>query len=182
MSLLASFLPAIRGKVQEWIEAQRTLHAPAARTLSAEERAQFGDYFGNAVLSSARVKLVERIENPPFLEGLLKQAAFLGIRVNFDFAGVSGITFVDCILIRQQDISTGLLFHELVHVEQYRQLGTPAFVRAYVQGMAEADFVYERIPLEANASQLTARFAAAEKFSVAEELAPWLRARGYLKT
>ena len=168
MSLLATFLPSIAGKVQEWIEGQRAVHTPDARPLTESERGSFAAHFTDAVLSSARVKLVERIENPPFLEGLLNQAAFLGFRVNFDFAGFAGITFVDCILIQQSEMRAGLLFHELVHVEQYRQLGTPAFVRAYVQVMAEASFVYERIPLEANASELTARFTAAEKFSVAE--------------
>jgi len=54
-------------------------------------------------------------------------------------------------------------------------------VQAYVRGMVDGGLVYERIPLEAIASEMTARFAAGEKFNVADELAASLRARGYLQ-
>lgn len=144
------------------------------------ERESLAAHFVDGALVAARVKTVEKIENPPFLEGLLKQAAFFGIRVQFDFNRVSGMTFVDCILVKQKDVSPNLLFHEMVHVEQYRQLGTEGFVRAYVRGMVDGGMVYERIPLEAIANEMTSRFVAGEKFSVAEDLATWLRGRGYL--
>lgn len=180
MSLLQSFLPSITRKVQTWIEEQRETHIGGARALTGAERESLAAYLADGALTAARVKAVERIENPPFLQGLLKQAAFFGIRVQFDFNGVSGITFVDCILVKEKDVGPNLLFHEMVHVEQYRQLGTDGFVRAYVRGMVDGGMVYERIPLEAIANEMTARFAAGQKFSVAEELATWLRGRGYL--
>lgn len=180
MSLLSAFLPGITGKVQQWIAQQREQHIGGARPLTQSERAFCAAYFPDATLSAARVRLVEGIENPPFLEGLLKQAAFFGIRVQFDFRTVSGITFVDCILIRQKEMSTSLLFHELVHAEQYRQLGLEAFARAYVKGMADGGFIYERIPLETVAAEMTARFASGQKFSVERELSSWLREQGYL--
>ena len=180
MSLLESFLPSIATKVQGWIEEQRARHIGDARPLTDAENERLAGYFLDAALVAARVKAVDRIENPLFLEGLLKQAAFFGIRVQFDFNGVSGITFVDCILVKEKDPSADLLFHEMVHVEQYRQLGIEKFVRAYVRGMVERGMVYERIPLETIAAAMTSRFAAGEKFGATEELAKWLRGRGYL--
>jgi len=181
VSLLTSFLPSIAPKVQGWIEEQRAKHIGGACVLTDAEHERLAGYFPDAALVAARLKTVRRIENPPFLEGLLKQAAFFEIRVQFDFNGVSGITFVDCILVKEKAPSADLLFHEMVHVEQYRQLGTEGFVQAYVRGMVDGGLVYERIPLEAIASEMTARFAAGEKFNVADELAAWLRARGYLQ-
>jgi len=44
----------------------------------------------------------------------------------------------------------GLLFHELVHVEQHRQLGIPRFADLYVRGFLSGGS-YEAIPLEVNA-------------------------------
>ena len=45
-------------------------------------------------------------------------------------------------------MSIGLLFHELVHIVQYHQLGIPSFARHYVQGLL-THRAYEKIPLEA---------------------------------
>jgi hypothetical protein len=45
-----------------------------------------------------------------------------------------------------------LYAHELVHVGQYRQMGTARFVLAYMRDMAKARFRYSRaLPLEAPA-------------------------------
>jgi hypothetical protein len=51
----------------------------------------------------------------------------------------------------------GLLFHELVHVEQYRKLGIPRFSELYVRGFLNGGS-YEAIPLEVNAYSLEDRF------------------------
>ncbi len=53
---------------------------------------------------------------------------------------------------------SGLLFHELVHVVQYRLLGIGGFIHGYVTGWAAAGFVYEAIPLEREAFDLEQRF------------------------
>jgi hypothetical protein len=71
-----------------------------------------------------------------------------------------------------------ILFHELVHVEQYRLLGIPRFSELYVRGFL-VGASYEEIPLERNAYLLDGRY---EKdptlhFSVADEVAEW-NARG----
>ncbi len=180
MSLLESFLPSIAGKTRDWIVAQRAANVGDARPLTNDERSRFSDYFGAEALSAARIKHIERIENPPFFASVVQQAAFFGIHIQFDFGSAAGITFEDCILVKDVGPPIDLLFHEMVHVEQYRQLGAEKFALAYVQGMVTAKFIYEQIPLEAVAFEMTARFTSGKTFSVTDELSSWLRAKAYL--
>jgi hypothetical protein len=74
----------------------------------------------------------------------------------------------------------GLLFHELVHVEQYRQLGIPRFWELYVRGFLSGGGC-EGIPLEVGAYELGRRFETGprQRFSVAEEVARWVREEGF---
>jgi hypothetical protein len=78
-------------------------------------------------------------------------------------------------VVSHQQFSSGLLFHELVHVEQYRQLGIPRFSELYVRGFLNGGS-YEAIPLEVNAYMLEGRFERnpSRQFSVADEVAKWL--------
>jgi hypothetical protein len=55
------------------------------------------------------------------------------------------ITFSD-VVVSHESFSDGLLFHELVHVEQYRQLGIPRFSELYVTGFPNGGS-YDAIPL-----------------------------------
>ena len=110
-------------------------------------------YFSAELLSEVRV--IERdplpIPNPPFTR--------LIQRLGFDYPDLSltaAITFGNLIATRAP-MSPSLLFHELVHVVQYSQLGIPAFARHYVHGLL-THRAYERIPLEAHAFHLEARF------------------------
>jgi hypothetical protein len=83
---------------------------------------------------------------------------------------MTAITFCD-VVVSHAPFSNGLLFHELVHVEQYRQLGISRFSELYVRGFLNGGS-YEAIPLEVNAYALQGRFEAnpAQGFSVAEEV------------
>jgi len=85
-----------------------------------------------------------------------------------DLATAQGITFDDTVLLSERDgilhgPRSGLLFHELVHVVQYKLLGVGEFIRRYVTGWAAAGFVYEAIPLERDAFDLQRRFQGAPR-------------------
>ena len=69
---------------------------------------------------------------------------------------MGAITFCD-VVVSHQAFSDGLLFHQLVHVEQYRQLGIPRFSELYVRGFLNGGS-YEAIQLEVNAYTLGGRF------------------------
>lgn len=179
MGALQSLVPAIAAQAQEWIDQQRAMHLPQARPLTDSERAALSRHFSAEILTRARVAFVERISNPPFLAALLQQLSLFGKRVPFDFSHSAGITFGECILIPGKALPLDLLFHEMVHVEQYSFLGISGFARAYVQGIVNSDFIYERIPLEIIAFEMSDRFTSGQAFSVNAELADWLRQMGY---
>jgi hypothetical protein len=69
-----------------------------------------------------------------------------------------------------------LLFHELVHVEQYHQLGIRRFSELYVRGFL-ASGGCDGIQLEVNAYALGREFEAdpRQRFSVADEVATWVQ-------
>jgi len=179
MGFLQNFVTVIASQTHEWINQQRALHLPQARPLTDSERAAFARHFSPEILSSTRVTFVEKISNPPFLASVVEQLSALGKQVRFDFSDSEGITFGECILIAGRNFPLDLLFHEMVHVEQYRLLGMPGFARAYVQGFVDSNFIYERIPLEVVAFEMSARFTDGEAFSVTGELPGWLRNMGY---
>lgn len=97
----------------------------------------------------------------------------LGFKNLPDQSGMGAITFSD-VVVSHEPFRNGLLFHELVHVEQYRQLGIPRFSELYVRGFLSGGS-YEAIPLEVNAYTLEARFEGnpASQFSVADEVRKW---------
>jgi hypothetical protein len=179
VSFLLSFVPVVAGKTQDWIESQRAEYLARARPLTPAECDALGSHFSEESLSSARIAAVDRIPSPPFFAGLLRQLEFIGKRVHFDFSAASGITFGECILVARPVPPIELLFHEMVHSEQYRILGMKAFARAYVQGIIDSNFIYEKIPLEAIAYEMSARFSAGKSFSVSDELRVWLQRQNY---
>jgi hypothetical protein len=179
VSFLQSFVPGVAGKTQDWIESQRAEYLPRGRSLTSDEGSALASHFPQATLSTARVATVDRIPSPAFFAGLLRQLEFIGKRVHFDFSAASGITFGECILVTVPGPPIDLLFHELVHSEQYRLLGMKAFARAYVQGIVDSNFIYDKVPLEAIAYEMAARFKAEKAFSVSDELKPWLESQNY---
>jgi len=179
VSVLESFIPSTAKKAEEWIKHMRDKHITTARPLHPQERAALQRHFDEATLDAVRLDEVTQMEKPPFLDMLRNQLAFVGIRFDFPIETTVGYTFDDCVLVRESPPSHGLLFHELAHVVQYRQLGTSRFATAYVRGFAENEFTYERIPLEVIAYQLTAHFEAGEEFNVAEQTTRWIAAHGY---
>jgi hypothetical protein len=79
------------------------------------------------------------------------------------------------VVVSHEPFTDGLLFHELVHVEQYRQLGIPRFAELYVRGFLKGGG-YDGIPLEVNAYMLGGRYESnpAQRFSMADEVPQWI--------
>jgi hypothetical protein len=88
-------------------------------------------FFLPQVLDEARVLMLHglRVENPPFYPSL----AVMGFSNLPNFSQMATTTFGDMV-VSHVAFTDGLLFHELVHVEQYRQLGIPRFSGLYVRG------------------------------------------------
>jgi hypothetical protein len=163
--------------VAGYISVQREKYAPRAIPLCTQERAPLEPFFAREVLDNVRVLVLEdeRVQNPEFYPMLRN----LGFKNLPDQSTMAAITFCD-VVVSHQPFSDGLLFHELVHVEQYRQLGISRFSQLYVRGFLNGGS-YEAIPLEVNAYTVEGRFEANhhKRFSVEDEVRKW-RAEGRL--
>lgn len=101
---------------------------------------------------------VDQLSNPPFYDELIQMGFPL-----LDISNSSGITFVDCIVIRKSlernfQSWVSILFHELVHVTQYQILGSRKLVEEYVRSWIQNGYSYHAIPFEVQAYRLEARF------------------------
>jgi hypothetical protein len=139
--------------------------------LSAQQQAALKGFFSSQVLNGTRLLVLrgERVGNPDFYP-MLRGLGFNNLP---DQSTMGAITFND-VVVSHEPFSNGLLFHELVHVEQYRQLGIPRFSDLYVRGFLNGGS-YEAIPLEVNAYTLEGRFESDPRrmFSVEDEVGRW---------
>lgn len=158
--------------VARYISDQRARYFPAASPLSGEQTNAMAGFFPPDALAKTRILELkgEAVATPAFYSPLMN----LGFTNLPDLSAVASIAFFDTIVLRAT-LTNGLLFHELVHVEQYRQLGVQKFANLYVRGFLDGGG-YDGIPLEQNAYLLGTRYEEnpADQFSVAEVVAEWI--------
>ncbi len=125
-------------------------------------------YFPESILAQTRI--VQARMPDPVLYPLVR---LFGIKGMLEMSAIGAITLID-VVAYPDELDPGTLFHELVHVVQYRVLGWKQFARLYVRGFLERGG-YEGIPLERQAYQLGAWFDREPKgiFSVEEEVIRW---------
>jgi hypothetical protein len=160
--------------VASFIRAKHRQFRPAGSGLSPATRLALEPYFPASLLDNVRV-VTGKIVRDPWVAKLVK-----GLRQGLpSFQDVAAVTFSDVIVFHEA-VSSPLMFHELVHVVQYQQLGILNFSRLYVRGFLRRR-IYEDIPLEQHAYELGRRFEANPRmaFSVANEVASRIAARGY---
>lgn len=170
-------------QVLAYIKHQRQTYRHGAAPLSLSQKAAMRPFFPEPALDSTRLAVLagQRVKNPPFYGELIKMGFEAADNRSYsfylpNFAHMSAITFVDTV-VSHEPFTDRLLFHELVHVLQYEQLGIAEFAEKYVSGLLRGGS-YEAIPLELNAYELDARFAAAptKAFSVTSEVEAWVDA------
>ncbi len=169
--LTADQIAEVSSLVAGYIRAQRERALPFAVPLSPAQRASMHGFFLPQVLDTRLLVLGGiRVENPPFYVPLRR----MGFTNLPNFSSMAAMTFCD-VVVSHQPFTDGLLFHELVHVEQYRQLGITRFAELYVRGFLSGGG-YDGIPLETNAYELGSRFESNPlvRFSVADEVGGWI--------
>ena len=161
----------LSGAVAGYITTQQIRYASHAQPLTALQRSAMAGFFTAAVLNTRLITLNnERVSNPNFYPAL----EALGFHNLPDQSSMAAITFSD-VVVSHVPFDNGLLFHELVHAEQYRQLGIQQFSQLYVTGFLRGGG-YEGIPLEMHAYELGAQYEAnPERFFSVEE-----RVRDYI--
>jgi len=158
--------------VAEYIASQRNRFLNRSSKLSGAQKAAIGGFFRQELVETIQIVVLEteRIGNPDFY-AMLQGLGFSNLP---DFARMAAVTFQD-VVVSHELFSDGLLFHEFVHVEQYRQLGVSRFAELYVRGFLNGGG-YDGIPLEINAYELGSRFEELpdRAFSVEAEVASWI--------
>lgn len=155
-------------EVAAYIHAQRNLYYPFAKPLAFGE--SWTGYFPQIDLERIRILEPgrERVANPPFYSELEK-LGFTGLP---NFSTMAAITYDDVVVFHDQ-LTQQLIFHELVHVTQYRLLGVEEFARLYILGYLQSG--YEGTPLEKCAYELDGRFImGARPFDVESEVKAWI--------
>jgi hypothetical protein len=158
--------------VAGYISEQRERFVSWATNLFSAQKAQLMGFFRPDLLESTRIVVLqkERIGNPGFYS-MLRSWGFSNLP---EFTQMAAVTFQD-VIVSHEPFSDALLFHELVHVEQYRQVKVPRFAELYVRGFLTGGG-YDGIPLEINAYDLGGRFEMEPQrpFSVEREVSRWI--------
>jgi hypothetical protein len=169
-SLVSHAAPVLSWPVAQYIVHQRNRLEQHSAPLPEETIATLQGYFDAVDLERACIVIADPlpISDPPFAAAVH--------RLGFDFPSVAltaAITF-DHVIVSRERMSPALLFHELVHVVQYRLLGVSAFAYQYVQGFLSGGS-YHGIPLEGCAFALERRFVTESRpFRVEAEVLAWM--------
>ncbi|MBZ5507933.1 MAG: hypothetical protein LAO78_20925 [Acidobacteriia bacterium] len=169
--LSPGMIAQIASMIEDYITSSKKKYAAQAEPLTEAQRNAMQAYFPTQVLDSARLCMLrdKRVPNP----SMYSMAKLMGFRNLPDFSEMAAITYVD-VIVSHQEFTDALLFHELVHVVQYTQLGVKEFAVRYMSGFIQGGS-YEEIPLEKMAYQLEQRFSqnAKQIFSVDDEVRQW---------
>jgi hypothetical protein len=162
----------VAGMVSDYISSSRKKYMADAVPLTADQRIAMQPFFPADILDQTSLLVLQgqRIQDP----GFYTMARMMGFKDLPSFSSVAAVTFVD-VIVSHEEFADTLLFHELVHVVQYAQLGVKDFGARYVSGFVTGAG-YDGIPLERNAYELEQRYKAnkAQTFSVLDEVKRWI--------
>ena len=170
MILLRPLAPLFSYFTARYIERHAIAHHRDARKLSVREHDAMAAFFPADLLQRVRIATPSQPLQPPRIQKLV---TILGMEKLLTPEATAAITF-NHVIAHYGPHSLRTLFHELVHVEQYKQLGIREFARLYVRGFLRTGS-YEQIPLEMHAYELDGRYAAnpALRFAVRDEVRRW---------
>jgi len=153
-----------------WIKQTLTDHAGVARSVASFGFLRLSRYFSSELLTSAKVVVVDRVPTPP-----LSALGATGFE-DFENMDAAGITYLDTYFVQKGEAGKeSLHFHELIHIVQWRLLGSDGFLAAYADGLAR--FGYRNSPFEVMAYDMQDRFDTSPMpFNAEQEVADALRA------
>jgi len=164
--------------IVKYMREERELYLPTSEALAAKWRSSVEQYFTRGFLDTIRtVELPRGVRIPPphfYAEAVALSGG------NFpDFVHLASVTYID-VIVFNETIKPRLLFHGLVHAQQFAILGLEPYTGLYLRAFLKAR-AWTRIPLEEQAFKLEERFMSAPKkpFSVEEEIKLWAREGRY---
>jgi hypothetical protein len=166
--LIEPLVPLISWMTARYIAYHHRRLAPQAMAVPQDLQMSMRAFFPASVLAETRI--VRATMPEPILYPLIRVFSIQGALA---MSSIGAITLMD-VVAYPDELDRSTLFHELVHVVQYRVLGLRRFAQLYVKGFL-AGGGYEGIPLERQAYQLGTRFDRwpGTVFSVEEEVTRW---------
>jgi hypothetical protein len=153
LRFLGPAIPLLSWSTARYIAHHRDRFRLQAAPIPSPQRKDLAGFFPDRLLRDTRI-LEGAVPEPWFY----RWVGACGVSNFPNPVDIGAITFVDLILYPDQ-LTQPTLFHELVHVAQYRVLGLRRFARLYVEGFLRAGG-YPAIPLEVQAYELEARYTA----------------------
>jgi len=147
-------------EAQAWVKEERDRHRSVAQPLTEEEKRQLAGFFPEDVIANARIRVVNALEDPGFFSAYEE----LGKPFPLDVSNAVGLALGDTVLLARSHGGVGtearlsVLFHELVHLTQYRLHGIDGQLERYVKALVGNDFSYRSNPYEDQAFELQWRF------------------------
>ena len=161
-------LEEIVPRVVKYYRDEREVYRRHSEPLDRALRETIARYFKSALLDKIKAVTLHgaRIPPPPFY---LEAKELSGGQFP-DFVHLASVTYIDVIVFHDQ-IEPRTLFHAAVHAAQMEELGFERYIELYAKGFLKY-LSWTMIPLERQAFQLEARFAAspADTFSVEAEI------------
>ena len=146
-----------------WIRQTLRAHEKAAKAVASLGFPRLSRYFGNELLTSAKVVVIDRVPMPPL------SAMGLSRFAEYEHGDYEGITYLDTFFVKRRSAAAERLhFHELIHVIQWRLLGPEAFLATYAAGLET--FGYRDSPLESMAYNAEASFCQSDQLFDVEKL------------
>lgn len=153
-------------------------YLPRSAPLTPAQQEAMRPFFSGRLLKRVRVLelLDERLPNPSYRARAEKR----GYRMMLDFTHKAVIAHPG-LIIAQEKLSLRHLFHGLVHVAQYAELGRERYLELYVRAFLHSGN-YTSVPFEVQAFQLDHRYAEDPSlpFSVEDQVRRWNDAGSYL--
>ena len=165
---------ALSWVANRWIVKQKKAFYRLGEPLSFEEKEALRPYFDLEVLEKTRKVFLDRI-HPQDIPTKIRLSL---LKTIFQTRKLAGLTLSDCVFLlaglysSNSQSAQSVLFHELVHVTQYRLLDTYGFIRRYFQSWADNGFSYHKISLERVACGLAHHYETfpGKPFSVSERV------------
>jgi hypothetical protein len=127
--------------IKEWIDETVRQYAPRAKPLADFRFSRLPAYCSEELLRSTKVVVVDKLPMPP-----LASWGLTSFR-DFENEPFIAITYWDTIFILDKEVrNESALFHDLVHVVQWKYLGEERFIMLYMKGLLEDK--YYGSPLE----------------------------------
>jgi len=159
--------------VKKWIARILAEHEAQKQPLEAAQFARLTKYYSTELLQRVQRVIVDRCPVPPLADTGLAQLAEIE---NWD---IKGIPWENTIFIRRDLADWDVVhFHELLHIAQWKHLGTDRYLTAWAIGTITRG--YRENPLEEMAFRHQVRFETQETpydvvKEVADEIAAWPR-------